>query len=96
MLPYIIRMYQENLNTTPKGQIPCKDCEKVYVGQTGHSVDQRIKEHKRALASLDYSMSAVAEHAIKTDHNIGWEEFEILDSHPELQKSCYLKSWHIR
>ena len=70
-------------------KIPCKDCEKAYVGQTGHSVDQRIKEHKRALASLDYSMSAVAEHAIKTDHNIGWEEFEILDSHLELHKMLF-------
>ena len=46
-------------------KIPCKDCEKVCVGQTGHSVDQRIKEHKRTLALLDYSMPTVAEHAIK-------------------------------
>ena len=29
-------------------------------------------------------MSAVAEHVIKTDHNIGWEDFEILDSQQEL------------
>ena len=43
-------------------KIPCKDCEKVCVGQTGHSVDQ---EHKRTLALLDYSMPTVAEHAIK-------------------------------
>ena len=56
----------------------CTDYEKVYVGQTGHSVDQRINEHKRALASLDYNMFTVAEHIIKTDHNIGWEDFEIL------------------
>ena len=43
-------------------------------------MDQRINEHKRALSSLDYNMSAVAENVIKTDHNIGWEDFEILDS----------------
>ena len=47
--------------------ITCRDCEKVYVGQTGCSVDQRITEHKRALASLDYNISAVAEHVIKTN-----------------------------
>ena len=52
--------------------------EKVYVGQTGHSVDRRINELKIALASLDYNMSTVAEHIIKTDHSIGWENFEIL------------------
>ena len=69
---------------------------KYYVGQTGHSVNQRINEHKRALASLDYNMSAVAEHVIKTDHNIGCEDFEIIDSQRELYKRCYLESWHIR
>ena len=41
-------------------------------------------------------MSAVAEHAIKTNHNIGWEDFEILDSQQELYKRCYLESWHIK
>ena len=41
-------------------------------------------------------MSAVAEHAIKTDHNIGWEDFEILDSQQKLYKRCYLESWHIK
>ena len=43
-------------------------------------MNQRINERKRKLASLDYNMSAVAEHVIKTDYNIGWEDFEILDS----------------
>ena len=47
-------------------------------------MNQRITEHKRALASLDYNMSAVAEHVIKTDHSIGWVDFEILDSQQEL------------
>ena len=47
-------------------KITCRDCEKVYVGQTGHSVNQRITEHKKALSSLDFNMFAVAEHAIKT------------------------------
>ena len=58
-------------------------------------MNQRITEHKRALSSLDFNMSAVAEHAIKTDHNIGWEDFEIWDSQQELYKRCYLESWHI-
>ena len=45
--------------------IPCKDCRKVYIGQTGHSLKQRVTEHKRALSSLDCNTSAIAEHAIK-------------------------------
>ena len=30
--------------------IPCKECRKVYIGQTGRSLKQRVKEHKRALS----------------------------------------------
>ena len=30
-------------------RIPCKDCTGAYVGQTGRSLGQRLKEHKRAL-----------------------------------------------
>ena len=52
-------------------------------------MNQRITELKRALASCDYNMFAVAEHVIKTDHNIGWEEFEILDSQQELYKMLF-------
>ena len=37
-------------------KITCRDYEKVYVGQTGRSVNQRTTEHKRALSSV------VAEH----------------------------------
>ena len=64
-------------------KITCRDCEKIYVRQTGHSVNQRITEDKRALSSLDFNMSAVAEHAIKKDHNIGWEDFEIFGQSTE-------------
>ena len=46
-------------------KITCRNCKKIYVRQTCHSVNQRITEHKRALSSLDFNMSAVAEHAIK-------------------------------
>ena len=43
-------------------------------------MNQRITEHKRALSSMNFNMSAVAEHATKKYHNIGREDFEILDS----------------
>ena len=30
-------------------RIPCSECPKAYVGQTGRSLMQRVKEHSRAL-----------------------------------------------
>ena len=42
----------------------------VYVGQTGRTLEHRVKEHKRALCLLDDNISAVAEHSIKHEHRI--------------------------
>ena len=30
-------------------RIPCGSCEKVYIGQTGRTLDHRLKEHRRTL-----------------------------------------------
>ena len=41
----------------------------TYVGQTGHTLLVRRKEHLRALISGDSQASALAEHAIVNQHN---------------------------
>ena len=46
-------------------RIPCGTCGRVYIGQTGRTFDQRLKEHKRALTSGNPAQSAVAEHAME-------------------------------
>ena len=33
--------------------IPCKDCDSVYIGETGRIGTVRIKKHKRAFKSGD-------------------------------------------
>ena len=54
-------------------RIPCNGCPRVYVGQTGRTLAQRLKEHKRALVSGHLAQSAVAEHAAQESHDIDWE-----------------------
>ena len=53
-------------------EIPCKDCEKVYVGETGRTVKKRLYEHKQAVAKFDMN-NGVAVHVHKEDHQIDWE-----------------------
>ena len=43
-------------------RIPWKFCAKVYIGQMGHTLEHRLKEHRRALVSGEVSLSAVAQH----------------------------------
>ena len=45
----------------------------VYVGQTGRTLAQRLKEHKRALVSGHLAQAAVAEHAAQDSHDIDWD-----------------------
>ena len=62
-------------------RIPCSTCDEVYIGQTGRMLEHRLKEHKRALTSSDgvYYTSAVAEHAIKSNHHIDWNNAKVVD-----------------
>jgi beta-xylosidase len=57
--------------------IPCK-CGKVYTGQTGHSIETRVKEHHPHNHLHHLKKSAVAEHNIKLGHRIQLQNTRIL------------------
>ena len=59
--------------------IPCKDCDKVYVGETGRTLNIRQKEHCRHLTYGRTDSSAVAAHAVSTLHDIDWENSYVLE-----------------
>ena len=77
-------------------RIPCNGCPRVYVGQTGRTLAQRLKEHKRALVSGHLAQSAVAEHAAEESHDIDWEGATVMDVQQQYHQRCLLESWHIR
>ena len=56
--------------------IPCQDCDKVYVRETGRTLNVRQKEHKRHLFNGNTEDSAVADHEF---HNLNWENTLVLD-----------------
>ena len=51
-------------------KIPCAVCSKVYIGQTGHRLCQRISEHNRAVKSANFYSSTLAEHAWSAGHPV--------------------------
>ena len=58
-------------------RIPC-ECGKVYIGQSGRSVQLRIKEHGRHIRLAQPDKSAVAEHSFNEDHTIRVQETKLL------------------
>ncbi len=52
--------------------IPCQDCDLVYVEETGWDLDIRIKEHKYAVKTCNTN-NVVFKHIYDTNHNIDWQ-----------------------
>jgi hypothetical protein len=67
------------LKTPGVYSIPC-DWGQVYIGQTGHSIDTRIKEHHRNIRLAHPYKSAVAEHSISRGHRIQLQDTKILST----------------
>ena len=76
-------------------RIPCADCDKSYVGQTGRNLSVRIKEHKKAVETFNTDTSALAEHVLSKDHHINWEETTVIGGHPFTNTRCIVESWFI-
>ena len=61
-------------------QISCRDCNAVYVGETGRSVRTRKREHADAVKIFNIKKSALSLHVVDFDHRIDWNNVKILKS----------------
>ena len=74
-------------------RIPCKNCQKVYIGETGRSLGVRMKEHRKEVelhegkkytrstrnqSHSEQNKSAITDHVNTENHIIDWEETTII------------------
>ena len=62
-------------------QIPCSECPKVYVGQSGRTLKQCLSEYRWALQNRNVDASALAEHVWSPGHQVNLSKAEVIDSH---------------
>ena len=65
--------------------IPCS-CNKAYIGETGRSIETRMKEHMADLRHDRHKRSALAEHAHLTQHHICLENAKVIAKEDNLIK----------
>ena len=92
--------------------IPCHQCPKAYIGETGRKLGVRIKEHKddaeKASAQAHYTRSqrknsatvkhksALADHCKQDNHVIDWENTNVMAREQERFPRWIRESVHIR
>ena len=76
-------------------KIPCRDCTKTYVRQSGRTLAMKLKVHQRAVRKGDVNASAIAEHVWNKQHCMDWSAAEVVDSEQYLCPRLLLGSWHI-
>ena len=55
-----------------------------------------MKEHRRALISHNANFCAVAEHAMRENHEITWDGARVIDGNDKWIQRCHLEGWYIR
>ncbi|KAK3730434.1 hypothetical protein QZH41_003002 [Actinostola sp. cb2023] len=76
-------------------QIPCGDCEAVYIGETGRSLGTRKKEHMASVRLAKTQASALAEHATKEGHDIAWDDTKIIATESSWVRRKWTEAWKI-
>ena len=74
-------------------KIKCKDCDCVYIGQTSRALKTRVKEHAKAIATLDEN-SLLAKHYMRHRHQIDLASAEIVDRSSAWRQRLILEAWH--
>ena len=55
----------------------------------------RLKEHQKAVSTLDKGKSALAEHVCYTKHEIAWENSKVITTNNRYGQRLCLEAWHI-
>ena len=87
----LVRNKEFNNVTAGVYKIPCRDCNHVYIGETGRDLDTRIKEHKYA-CKVGNNNNAIFVHSYNNNHVIDWTSSQMLYNCSNFKKRRIVES----
>ena len=85
----------QNLKKGVVYEVPCADCDYVYVGETGRSLEMRLKEHKYTVKNNDTN-NGVTIHAWDNDQHVNWDAAKVVAVEHHFTMRKVLESLHVR
>ena len=87
---------QHHLDKGVVYQIPCTQCDEVYIGETGRPLKTRTSEQKRAVG-MGNARNSNAAHWMRTGHSMDWNAVAVVDRasrwrERKVKESVYIKS----
>ena len=85
----------DRVDAPDAAKIPCKDCDKSYIGETKRKFSTRLKQHQKAVEHKHSQKSALAEHCLRSGHTVSWETAKILRTSANWRNRRILEAWEI-
>jgi len=73
----------------------CAQCEATYKGQTGQKLETRLYRHKLAERNGDGEHYPLVQHCKEKNHNIDWNQVDVLTTVTQQTKRCLVESMFI-
>jgi len=92
-------------------KVPCANCDKTYIGETGRKFEVRLQEHRTEVESktgrtftrslrpsslTEHNKSAFTDHATQENHVINWSQATVIDREPERFTRWIKEAIHVR
>ncbi|XP_046737556.1 uncharacterized protein LOC124406248 [Diprion similis] len=59
-------------------RMECKDCHKIYIGQSSQNLKNRISGHRSKIKNHDFDSCALASHSLDSGHNFDFENTTVI------------------
>ena len=76
-------------------EVPCSECDHVYIGETGRTLEKRLNEYRSAVRKNDRK-NGIAVHAWDKGHQVKWESAKVKEVETNLANRRIMEALHMQ